>query len=56
MPEFELRQSPDERSEFLVIFLGKRRLSIFQIVAFCERWIEFRLKKGEEKVEKVYAQ
>jgi len=59
MPELELWQSPDKRSELLVLLRGQgwlRGVAIFNSFVLCEGRVEFGLEEGEEKVQKIDSQ
>lgn len=56
VPEFELRQSSDERSEFLVPLGGKARgagIAVFETFILGQGGVEFGSQEGEEKVKEV---
>jgi hypothetical protein len=55
MPELELRQSPNERTELLILLRRQTRLTILQSLVLIQRRIEFGLQEGEEEIEQVYA-
>lgn len=57
MPELELGQSSDKRSEFIVLLCGKpRALAILQSFILRQTGVEFRLQECEEQVQQVNAE
>jgi len=55
MPELELGESSDERSEFFVLFRRQGGFTVLETLVLRQAGIELRLEKGEEKVEEVDA-
>lgn len=58
IPEFELRQSPNERSKLLILLRRERTplsfgTTVFEPLILCERRIELWLQEGKEEVQKV---
>lgn len=54
MPELELRQPPDKRTEFLVLLRREGAWPTgLELVVLLERGVEFGGQEGEEEVEKV---
>jgi hypothetical protein len=55
MPELELGQTPDKRTELIVLIRGKAAYAaIFKVVGF-ESGVEFRLEEREKEVEEIDA-
>jgi hypothetical protein len=55
VPELELGQTADKRTELVVLLDGKARASLAILKPFIlgQRRVEFGLEKGEEQVEQV---
>src|SRR5436305_8435234 len=47
VPELELRQTPDERPELLILFRGQRRRPTFLELFLFQGWVEFRCQEGQ---------
>jgi len=56
MPEFELGQSSDERSELFVLLRRQRGFTVLETLILRQAGIELRLEECEEQVEEIDAE
>lgn len=56
MPELELGQPANKRTELLILFRRERGFTIFETFILSEGGVEFWLEEGQEEVEEVDAE
>ena len=55
MPKLEFGQSPDKRSELLILLCGQRGFAVLKTLVLRQARVKFRLEEGQEEVEEINA-